>query len=76
MAKAWMEDKGTWLFDLAHGNLDPDAIIKGFIRHYALQSQGLNEVRQDFHFRTAYGDYYLPDAMRNLREALENQIGE
>ena len=22
MAKAWMEDKATWLFDLAHGNLD------------------------------------------------------
>lgn len=19
--KAWMEDEGTWLFDLAHGNL-------------------------------------------------------
>lgn len=24
MAKAWMEDKKIWLFDLAHGNLDEE----------------------------------------------------
>lgn len=34
MAKAWLEDKATWLFDLAHDNLDEDAIVKGFLKHY------------------------------------------
>ena len=24
MAKAWLEDKATWLFDLAHDNLDEE----------------------------------------------------
>lgn len=31
MAKAWLEDKATWLFDLAHDDLDEDAIVKGFL---------------------------------------------
>ena len=41
MAEAWMEDKETWLFDLAHGDLDEDAIVKGFIKHYVLQDKGI-----------------------------------
>ena len=40
MAKAWMEDKAIWLFDLAHGNLDDDGIAKGFLKHYALKDRG------------------------------------
>lgn len=29
MKKAWMEEKGTWLFDLAHDDLDDDAMPAG-----------------------------------------------
>lgn len=32
MAKAWLEDKAIWLFDLAHDDLDEDAIVKGFLK--------------------------------------------
>ena len=74
MAKAWLEDKATWLFDLAHDNLDEDAIVKGFLKHYVLQGRSIGDVQQDLHFRTHYGDFYLESAMADLRRALEVQI--
>lgn len=74
MAKAWMKDKATWLFDLAHGNLDQDATVKGFLRHYALKEKGLCDVQQDLHFHTCYGDFYMDSAMLCLRRALEKQV--
>ncbi len=54
MAEAWMEDKETWLFDLAHGDLDEDAIVKGFIKHYVLQDKGIADVQQNLHFHTLW----------------------
>lgn len=74
MAKAWMEEKGTWLFDLAHGDLDEDAIVKGFLQHYALQGLGIWDVQRELHFGTTYGDYYINSAMDTLRRALEMQV--
>lgn len=74
MAKAWMDDKATWLFDLAHGDLDEDAVVKGFLKHYVLQGRSTGDVLQDLHFRTHYGDFYLESAMASLRRALEFQI--
>ncbi len=70
----WIENKAVWLFDLAHGNLDLDATVKGFLKHYVLQSQGIDDVQQDLHFHTSYGDYYMESAMHGLRKALESQI--
>lgn len=74
MAKAWLEDKATWLCDLAHNNLDDDSIVKGFLKHYVLQGFGIDDVQRDMHFRTQYGDLYLKSAMAGLRRALELQI--
>ncbi len=74
MAKAWLEDKATWLFDLAHNNLDDDSIVKGFLKHYALKGQGIGDVQQNLHFHTHYGDIYLKAAMASLQRALELQI--
>jgi len=74
MAKAWLEDKATWLFDLAHGNLDEDVAVKGFLKHYVLQGRGIDDVKQDFHFHTHYGDFYLESAMHILHRAIESQI--
>lgn len=76
MAKIWMEDKATWLFDLAYDGLDDDAILKGFIKHYVLQGQAIDKVQQDLHFRTFYGDAYLKPAMLRLRSVLKKQIKE
>lgn len=74
MTKDWMEDKATWLFDLAHNNLDSDGIVKGFLKHYVLRGQGIEDVQRDMHFRTHYGDFYLESAMASLRRALEFQV--
>lgn len=74
MVKAWMGDKGTWLFDLAHNDLDSDAIVKGFLKHYVLQDQGISNVQQDLHFHTLYGDAYLEIAMSNLKQALMKEV--
>lgn len=74
MAKVWLEDKATWLFDLAHSDLDEDTIVKGFLKHYVLQGRSIGDVQQDLHFHTHYGDFYLESAMASLRRALEFQI--
>lgn len=74
MAKAWMEDKEMWLFDLAHGDLDDDSIVKGFLKHYVLQDKGISDVRQHLHFHTHYGDYYMESAMVNLCRAIGHEI--
>lgn len=73
MTKAWMEDKGIWLFDLAHGDLNEDAVLKGFLKHYVLQDKGISDVQQDLHFRTTYGDFYMESAMATLRMTLEHR---
>lgn len=74
MEKEWMENKGAWLFDLAHGDLDDDAVVKGFLKHYALQGKGLDDIKQELHFRTVYGDRYIESAMHILKAALWQQI--
>lgn len=74
MAGKWLEDKELWLFDLAHGNLDEDSIVKGFLKHYVLQNQGIDDVQQHLHFHTHYGDYYMESAMSSLRRALEYEV--
>jgi len=74
MAKVWMEDKATWLFDLAHNNLDEDATVKGFIKHYVLAGRGMDDVLQDLHFHTHYGDHYMKSVALGLRMGLENLI--
>ena len=66
MEKAWMEDKEAWLFDLAHGDLDQDAIVKGFLKHYVLQEQGIADVQQNLHFHTLWG---LLHGIRDVRPA-------
>ncbi len=74
MATVWMEDRATWLFDLAHGNLDEDATVKGFIKHYVLVGRGMDNVLQDLHFHTHYGDPYMKSIALRLRTGLENLI--
>jgi hypothetical protein len=69
-----MEDKEIWLFDLAHGNLDEDAIVKGFLKHYVLQNQGIADVQQHLHFHTNYGDFYMETAISSLHMALEHEV--
>lgn len=71
MGKAWLEDKEMWLFDLAHGNLDDDSILKGFLKHYVLQNQSLGNVLWDL-TNTNYDNSKA--AMESLRAALGHEV--
>lgn len=74
MANIWLNDKVTWLFELAHNDLEEDAIVKGFLKHYVLQGRGISNVQQDMRFHTHCTDICLKSAISELRRALENQI--
>lgn len=64
------EDMKLWLFDLAHGNMPDDSIVKGFIRHYVLNGLTIGNVQQDIIFHTKYGEHNCRRAMESLRRAL------
>lgn len=64
------EDMKLWLFDLAHGNMPDDAVVKGFIRHYVLNGLTIGNVQQDIIFHTPYTDENCRRAMESLRRAL------
>lgn len=49
------EDMKLWLFDVAHGNLDDEKILKGFIKYYVLHGQAIGNVQDDITFHTMYG---------------------
>lgn len=62
------EDHKIWLFDLAHGNLTDQEIVKGFIKYYALNGFTIGNVQDDLVFRTSYP---VAEAIKNLKGALE-----
>lgn len=66
------EDRGLWLFDLAHGNSTDQEILQGFIKYYVLEGKSLNNVLDDLFFRTSYGHHYTEKAMDQLKVVLMN----
>ena len=62
------EDHKIWLFDLAHGNLTDQEIVKGFIKYYALKGFTIGNVQDDIIFRT---NSEVARAIQSLKEALE-----
>lgn len=70
MHKRFTEEMKLWLFDLAHGNLEEEAIIKGFIKHYALHGYSIENVMDDIHFHTVYGERGIRTAKNSLEHAL------
>ena len=65
------EDHKIWLFDLAHGNLIDQEIVKGFIKYYALNGFTIGNVQDDLIFRT---NYEAAGAIESLKRALEAYI--
>lgn len=65
------EGHKLWLFDLAHGNLTEDQIVRGFIKYYVLEGCQMEHVKDDLVFRTVHGAGYSGQAMESLRAALE-----
>ena len=68
------EEMKLWLFDLAHGNLTDEAIVKGFIKHYALHGLTMGNVQDNIHFRTMYGDDNCRRAMEDLKRAMKEYV--
>jgi len=68
------EEMKLWLFDLAHGNLSDEAIVKGFIKHYALHELTMGNVQDNIHFRTMYGDDNCRRAMEDLKRAMNEYV--
>lgn len=68
------EEMKLWLFDLAHGNLNQDQIVRGFIEHYVLYGYCIDDVRDDIVFRTNYGEAGVREASSSLEQALRDYV--
>jgi len=68
------EEMKLWLFDLAHGNLSDEMILKGFIKHYVLHNLVIDNVVDDIHFRTFYGTPGIIKAKESILRVLNNTI--
>lgn len=64
------EDMKLWLFDVAHGNLDDEKILKGFIKYYVLHGQAIGNVQDDITFHTMYGIQGVRKAIMDIQRVL------
>lgn len=65
------EDHKLYLFDLAHGNLNNEESIKGFIKYYVLNGFTLGNLQDDYMFHTHYPIEEVQTGLQSLRVALE-----
>ena len=68
--KRGTEEHKLWLFDLAHGNLQDQQILKGFLKYYVLDGYSMANVVDDMRFHT----HYSLDQIRQSKEGLERVI--
>lgn len=66
------EDHKIWLFDLAHGNLKDDQILRGFLKYYVLEGYVMANVVDDMRFHT----HYSLEQIRQSKESLERVLRE
>ena len=65
------EEHMLYLFDLAHGNLNDEDIVRGFIKYYVLNGFTLGNLQDDYVFRTHYPIEGVQAGLQRLRAALE-----
>jgi len=70
----YTEEMKLWLFDLAHGNINDENILKGFIKHYVLHDFGVGGVVDDIHFHTMCGTAGIVTAKESLLRVLNQMI--
>ena len=68
--KRGTEEHKLWLFDLAHGNLQDQQILKGFLKYYVLGGCCMENVVDDMRFHT----HYSLEQIRQSKESLERVI--
>lgn len=66
------EDHKIWLFDLAHGNLKDEEMVRGFIKYYVLNGFTLGNLQDDYMFHTHYPIDGIKVGLQSLRAALES----
>lgn len=66
------EDHKIWLFDLAHGNLKDEEMVRGFIKYYVLNGFTLGNLQDDYMFHTHYPIDSIRAGLQSLRAALES----
>ncbi len=66
------EDHKIWLFDLAHGNLKDEEMVRGFIKYYVLNGFTLGNLQDDYMFHTHYPIDGIKAGLQSLRVALES----
>lgn len=48
------EDMTLWFFNLVHGKLSSEEVLKGFIKYYVLDNQRLGNAFDDLFLRSGY----------------------
>lgn len=66
-------DHKIWLFDLAHGNLKDDEILKGFIKYYVLSGCVLDNVVDDVVFKTHYDPTGIKEKLIEVLKKAANE---
>ncbi len=69
------EEHKTWLFDLVHGDLKDEDILKGVIKYYVLSGCRINEIVDDIVYRTSYNLDGVKDIKEKVEEVLEEAAG-
>lgn len=66
----YTDEMKLWLFDVAHGNLNENEILSGFIKHYVLFNCTMQDIQSDILFRTHYGNIGIVTAMTSIKNVL------
>lgn len=66
----YTEEMKLWLFDLAHGNLNDNDILIGFIKHYVLSGYTVSDIQRDIVYHTIYGIDNTIQAVESVNRVL------
>lgn len=70
------EEMKLWLFDLAHGNLNENDILAGFVKHYIFFDCTIQDIKRDIIFHTNYGESGVITAVNALSAVLNNVVSQ
>lgn len=70
----YTEEMKLWLFDISHGNMNDNDILKGFIKHYILCNRTIADMIQDIVFHTMYGEDGVRTAKESVTRVLTDKI--
>lgn len=69
-----LKNKEDWLSDLVNGNMETDAMAKGFLKFYVLEGGRMEDMQRDIRRRFPSKEWYVETAVLQLRGALEEAV--